>query len=359
MASSSSSNLIPGPASDELDTPLVAELIYDYKKSGGSLKRTTQPIASVSFSSLVGQTSGDIQGLEIPSNTLNTVYAGAEQMAYFRVDSSYMQDFIINYHLTEPRRERLIIVVRPTLEDSPNSSPIDVEGLTAMLDSPPTALPARQNLRDPLTLDHITEMSLADVVKIADDKVSIRVDAATLVAFMRSMERKGQSIFSIQIKAADEGDAQELREMFMRGAMALKAHSVTLQELRDDPSDLWLKLLFFAHDMRRLNQQNKNTLQQVKAVKADYNQQFYISEVYFGDATQRLLEFPGPAGLTFADTLLTLKSKFEDSTDVICTGHTIFPLLIQFFGIPRDFAKSDTFNRKFKVFEEAGLKEQK
>lgn len=74
---------------------------------------------------------------------------------------------------------------------------------------------------------------------------------------------------------------------------------------------------------------------------------FYISEIYFTSTqVKTILAFPGKNGLLLQTVL---EARFKEKKEV-CAAHTLAPMIMMHFDIPRDFEKSQEHRNFYKAF---------
>lgn len=183
-------------AMSESESAQVVNLIYDLEKVEGKTERPSTPkkASSISFQQLMSQQAGG----EVLDD--NAIYVGTESVAYFRVDSPDMLDFILKYH--SKNESSTTIVVRAISRASPNTSPLRNSTVVRLTGSAGT--PSLFNDVDPLTLERVKDLIPEETVRVREGKVQITVDASSLVQFLQHAERDGKSIFQLQLPASDQ-----------------------------------------------------------------------------------------------------------------------------------------------------------
>ncbi|KAI0373590.1 hypothetical protein BV20DRAFT_1049971 [Pilatotrama ljubarskyi] len=350
------------------------DLIYDFDRVGGETVTESTPKRSVTdtFQQMLTRTAGQVEGVGD-----NAIYVGTQNSAYFRVDCPEMLEFIINYF--DKRSEACTIVVRPIDRNSPNTSPLRHSSSSPRSKGSPGS-PQRKNEVDPFTLDSIDELVPSQVIKLSDGKVRISVDASSLVGYLQNARMDGKSAFEITVSAADQKgemmtidfashelwfsclcrgheEAAQFRRLFMEGTKAVELHNDALQDLREDHPDLWWKVLFFARDLLRLGRDTGGPVERLDAAQSDPAQWYFFSTVYFGDGLNRILDIPGPTGPTLRATLQHVFSNPEGG--VVCSSHTLFPLVQRFFRLKKEIWGQREFKRKYAEFEKAWDKQKK
>ncbi|CAL1710376.1 unnamed protein product [Somion occarium] len=268
----------------------------------------------------------------------NAIYVGAENMAYFRVDSPDMLDFVLKYH--SKNESSTTIIVRAISRASPNTSPLRNSAAARLADSPGT--PPQFNVVDPLTLERVEDLVAKETVRLRAERVQITVDASNLVQFLRHAENDGKSIFRLSLAASDQhseditidfaqhelwfrclcrgnDEAQRFRQIFMHGVKSMEIHKESLSTLKGTRSDVWYKLLCFARDLERGPDQPQT-----------------------GRCLQEVLQH-----------------TVENAQGPICTAHTLFPLITRFFGIDRTTFHDRRFKDEYSAFEKEWKKRAK
>ncbi|CAL1710375.1 unnamed protein product [Somion occarium] len=304
----------------------------------------------------------------------NAIYVGAENMAYFRVDSPDMLDFVLKYH--SKNESSTTIIVRAISRASPNTSPLRNSAAARLADSPGT--PPQFNVVDPLTLERVEDLVAKETVRLRAERVQITVDASNLVQFLRHAENDGKSIFRLSLAASDQhseditidfaqhelwfrclcrgnDEAQRFRQIFMHGVKSMEIHKESLSTLKGTRSDVWYKLLCFARDLERGPDQPQ-VGQRFNAIELDPDQCFLISELHFGNDVSYILNFPGQTGRCLQEVL---QHTVENAQGPICTAHTLFPLITRFFGIDRTTFHDRRFKDEYSAFEKEWKKRAK
>lgn len=182
-------------------------LLYDFTTLGGDKTETPRKKASLSFKDLLRNDPNNLSAGE------NAVYVAAKGTAYFRIDSSEMLDFIVNYF----SGKETTVLVLPISADTPNTSPLASQG-------------ASQNVEDPYSLEPIADLKASSVVKVVspDGNVQISVEADGLVKYLEMAKRGGKSVFDVKLDASDESGGSI--------SIDLKEH------------EMWLKCLCRGHE---------------------------------------------------------------------------------------------------------------
>lgn len=135
----------------------------------------------------------------------------------------------------------------------------------------------------------------------------------------------------------------------------LERHKNAANALRSN-SALWHKLVNFARDMQS-GYKEQDSGERLDAACMDPLMRYYFSTIHFTESEiTTLMDFPGPTGER-AEELFS--RMIEANKGVLCTSHTLFPKIVQVYGIPKGILKESSYIKRYEAFNKAWKKEMK